>query len=81
MWKLSNGARNIALRRQAIERGSQLITALLAVLKAGGAYLAIDTSSPAPRVAAMIAAAAFPKFHAQNFAGFDLKAQANLTLA
>jgi N6-L-threonylcarbamoyladenine synthase len=31
--------------------------------------------------AAMIAAAAFPKLHAQNFAGFDLKAQANLTLA
>jgi amino acid adenylation domain-containing protein len=41
----------------AIERGFDLIVALLAVLKAGGAYLPIDTSSPAPRIAAMIAAA------------------------
>jgi|GraSoiStandDraft_9_1057307.scaffolds.fasta_scaffold187767_1 N6-L-threonylcarbamoyladenine synthase len=31
--------------------------------------------------AAMIAAAAFPKFQRQQFAGFDLKAQANLMLA
>ncbi len=31
--------------------------------------------------AAMIAAAAFPKFERQEFAGFDLKAQANLVLA
>ncbi len=31
--------------------------------------------------AAMIAAAAFPKFHRGEFAGFDLKAQAGLTLA
>jgi N6-L-threonylcarbamoyladenine synthase len=31
--------------------------------------------------AAMIAAAAFPKFHTKDFAGFDLKAKANLTLA
>jgi hypothetical protein len=29
----------------------------------------------------MIAAAAFPKFTRGEFAGFDLKAQANLTLA
>lgn len=41
----------------AIERGPDLVVALLAVLKAGGAYLPIDASSPAPRVAAMIAAA------------------------
>ena len=41
----------------AIERGFDLIVALLAVLKAGGAYLPIDTSSPAPRIAAMLAAA------------------------
>ncbi len=40
----------------AIERGVDLIVALLAVLKAGGAYLPIDTASPAPRIAAMIAA-------------------------
>jgi amino acid adenylation domain-containing protein len=41
----------------AMERGTDLVAALLAVLKAGGAYLPIDTGSPAPRVAAMIAAA------------------------
>ena len=31
--------------------------------------------------AAMIAAAAFPKFERGEFAGLDVKAQANLTLA
>jgi amino acid adenylation domain-containing protein len=41
----------------AIGRSTELITALLAVLKAGGAYLPIDTGSPASRTAAMIAAA------------------------
>ncbi|MGD0243441.1 MAG: amino acid adenylation domain-containing protein [Streptosporangiaceae bacterium] len=41
----------------AIERGPDLITALLAVLKAGGAYLPVDPASPPPRVAVMIAAA------------------------
>jgi len=41
----------------AMQRGTDLIAALLAVLKAGGAYLPIDTGSPASRIAAMIAAA------------------------
>ena len=41
----------------AIERGAASIVALLAVLKAGGAYLPIEAGSPASRVAAMIAAA------------------------
>jgi amino acid adenylation domain-containing protein len=41
----------------AIERGPDLIAALLAVLKAGGAYLPVDPASPPPRIAAMIAAA------------------------
>jgi amino acid adenylation domain-containing protein len=41
----------------AMERGPGLLAALLAVLKAGGAYLPIDTRSPAPRIAAMIDAA------------------------
>ncbi len=41
----------------AIERGADLITALVAVLKAGGAYLPIEVDSPASRVAAMITAA------------------------
>lgn len=40
----------------AIERGLDLVTALLAVLKAGGAYLPIDACTPPARVAAMIAA-------------------------
>jgi amino acid adenylation domain-containing protein len=44
----------------AIERGPDLITALLAVLKAGGAYLPVDPASPPPRVAAMIAVAGAP---------------------
>ena len=38
----------------AMDRGPGLIAALLAVLKAGGAYLPIDMGSPASRVAAMI---------------------------
>ena len=41
----------------AMERGPGLLAALLAVLKAGGAYLPIDIGSPAPRTAAMITAA------------------------
>jgi len=41
----------------AIERGTDLIAALLGVLKAGGAYLPIDTASPPSRVAEMMAAA------------------------
>ncbi len=41
----------------AIERGPDLITALLAVLKAGGAYLPIEAGTPATRVAAMLDAA------------------------
>src|SRR6516162_1188968 len=40
----------------AIERGPDLVTTLLAVLKAGGAYLPIQAGTPAPRVAAMIGA-------------------------
>src|SRR6266571_3128287 len=41
----------------AMDRGPGLVTALLAVLKAGGAYLPIDIGTPPPRVAAMITAA------------------------
>ena len=40
----------------AIERGPGLVAALLAVLKAGGAYLPIHIGTPAPRVAAMLTA-------------------------
>jgi amino acid adenylation domain-containing protein len=41
----------------AMGRGTDRIIALLAVLKAGGAYLPVDIGSPPPRLAAMIAAA------------------------
>jgi amino acid adenylation domain-containing protein len=40
----------------AMARGAGLIVTLLAVLKAGGAYLPVETGSPASRVAAMITA-------------------------
>ena len=42
----------------ALPRGADLIATLLAVLKAGGAYLPIDQGSPPARVAGMIAGAA-----------------------
>jgi amino acid adenylation domain-containing protein len=38
-----------------LERGVELVVALLAVLKAGGAYLPVDPESPAERVASMVA--------------------------
>jgi amino acid adenylation domain-containing protein len=41
----------------ALGRGIDLIVALLAVLKAGGAYLPVDAGNPASRIAAMIDAA------------------------
>lgn len=41
----------------ALPRGADLIVTLLAVLKAGGAYLPIDPSTPLARVATMIAGA------------------------
>ena len=40
----------------AMERGPGLVAALLAVLKAGGAYLPIHIGTPAPRVATMLTA-------------------------
>ncbi len=52
---------------------------------AHSAHLPCPVFFPAPALstdnAAMIAAAAFPKFARREFSGFDLRAQANLTLA
>ncbi|MEV0391234.1 amino acid adenylation domain-containing protein, partial [Nonomuraea sp. NPDC050643] len=42
----------------AMERDAELVVALLAVLKAGGAYLPIDPEYPAERIASMLADAA-----------------------
>ncbi|MFC9133419.1 amino acid adenylation domain-containing protein, partial [Streptomyces sp. NPDC057099] len=42
----------------AMERDAELIVALLAVLKAGGAYLPVDPEYPAPRIAHMLSDAA-----------------------
>ncbi|MFJ3928582.1 amino acid adenylation domain-containing protein, partial [Streptomyces sp. NPDC090022] len=42
----------------ALERGVDMIVALLAVLKAGGAYLPVDPGHPAERIAAVLADAA-----------------------
>ncbi|HEX4061933.1 MAG TPA: amino acid adenylation domain-containing protein, partial [Streptosporangiaceae bacterium] len=41
----------------AVERGVDLVVALVAVLKAGGGYVGVDAGGPVPRVAAMVAAA------------------------
>ncbi|MCX6582597.1 MAG: amino acid adenylation domain-containing protein [Candidatus Aminicenantes bacterium] len=43
-----------------VERSVEMIIALLAVLKAGGAYLPMDTEYPAERVLLMLADAAIP---------------------
>jgi N6-L-threonylcarbamoyladenine synthase len=54
-------------------------------LRAQAARSSFNFYFPSPGLstdnAAMIAAAAFPKFQRQQFAGFDLKAQASLVLA
>lgn len=52
-----------------------------AALAEGGIPFYFPSPTLATDNAAMIAAAAFPKFVSGDFAGFDLKAQANLALA
>ncbi|HST50124.1 amino acid adenylation domain-containing protein [Jatrophihabitans sp.] len=53
----------------ALPRGADLIATLLAVLKAGGAYLPIDQGSPPARVAGMIAGAALVVLAPETAAG------------
>ncbi|MDQ1721152.1 MAG: hypothetical protein QOI26_886, partial [Pseudonocardiales bacterium] len=53
----------------ALPRGADLIATLLAVLKAGGAYLPIDPSSPPARVATMIAGAGLVLVTGETAAG------------
>ncbi|OXM45015.1 non-ribosomal peptide synthetase [Amycolatopsis alba] len=43
-----------------LERGLELVVAVLGVLKAGGAYVAIDQRNPADRIGAVLAEAAAP---------------------
>jgi N6-L-threonylcarbamoyladenine synthase len=50
-------------------------------LESGGFNFYFPSPALSTDNAAMIAAAAFPKFQRQEFAGFDLKAQASLMLA
>ncbi|MGP0072932.1 MAG: tRNA (adenosine(37)-N6)-threonylcarbamoyltransferase complex transferase subunit TsaD [Bryobacteraceae bacterium] len=73
----------IGARSLIVSGGVASNVGLRAAARAAG--LACPVFFPTPALstdnAAMIAAAAFPKFRAQDFAGFDLKAQANLVLA
>jgi len=50
-------------------------------LQSGGLHFYFPTRGLSTDNAAMIGAAAFPKFQKRDFAGFDLKAQASLVLA
>jgi amino acid adenylation domain-containing protein len=52
------GVRADAVVGIAMDRSAGLMTAILAVLKAGGAYLPLDPEAPAERTAVMLAAAA-----------------------
>ncbi len=59
-----------------MERSLDLVVALLAVLKAGGAYLPIDTSYPEPRVQFLLDDAQVPvvltqQCHADRLSGFN----------
>ncbi|HZF11058.1 MAG TPA: amino acid adenylation domain-containing protein, partial [Thermoanaerobaculia bacterium] len=48
------------------ERRAEMVVALLAVLKAGGAYLPLDPAYPAPRLAFLLADSAAPVLLAQS---------------
>ena len=55
---VAHGVRAGSVVAVAMDRSVLLVTALLAVVKAGAAYLPVDASYPAGRVAVMLAAAA-----------------------
>ncbi len=52
---VARGVRPESLVGVALERGSELVIALLAVMKAGGAYVPIDPDHPPDRIAYMLA--------------------------
>ncbi|HET6230939.1 MAG TPA: non-ribosomal peptide synthase/polyketide synthase, partial [Longimicrobiaceae bacterium] len=58
-----------------VERGPEMVIALLAVLKAGGAYLPVDPTYPAERRAFMLADSAAPVILTQSHLAADLPAR------
>ncbi|GAB7187025.1 peptide synthase [Kitasatospora sp. Ki12] len=54
-WLVSRGVGPESLVAVSLERGADLMVALLAVVKAGGAYLPLDPEYPAERIAYMLA--------------------------
>jgi N6-L-threonylcarbamoyladenine synthase len=83
LTRASESAERIGARSLIVAGGVACNSGLRATAQTGGLPCPVFFPSPALSTdnAAMIAAAAFPKFARGEFAGLDVKAQANLTLA